>query len=96
MFAVFMHSSALQNINISNWTCPNVTNVGMMFTGCNNLTNDSLISIAKMLVNASLVTYKNLNSTNTNSPFYYCNKTINEATVGADLVAQLQNHGWTL
>jgi hypothetical protein len=67
-----------------------------MFRQCNNLTNESLQSIAKMLINTPLVTYKNLNNQNSYSPLYVTNKIMNEATIGADLVAQLQNHGWTL
>ena len=49
-----------------------------MFRQCNNLTNESLQSIAKMLINTPLVTYKNLNNENSYSPLYVTNKVINE------------------
>ena len=33
-------------------------------------------------------------NTNQRSPFYYSNKQINVATVGQDLITQLQTAGW--
>ena len=65
-----------------------------MFSNCNNLSNATLINIAKMCINAPLVTYKNLQNGNSYSPFRYSNKQINASTVGADLINQLQSCGW--
>ena len=64
-----------------------------MFSNCNNLSNATLINIAKMCINAPLVTYKNLHNGNSYSPFRYSNKQINVNTVGANLINQLQAHG---
>ena len=66
-----------------------------MFAFCNNLDNNSLISIAKAFLTMTNIstTYKNLSISNIYGPFYYCNKQINVATVGQGLITQLQTAG---
>ena len=68
-----------------------------MLGGCNNFTTDGLVNLAKLCLNMTNVssTYKNLSNYNQNSALYPSNKQINVATVGQDLITQLQAAGWT-
>lgn len=99
-----------------------VINLKGMFCYCNNLTNESLVNIAKWLLtlNTENIVDFSVSSTsgmrflgstywtvNYNSwtgiserrgetIFYSCNKRINVATVGSDLVNQLTEAGWII
>lgn len=85
----------LENIDFTNWNCNKCTTASWAFSNCNNLTVESLQSLAKMCLNATNMTWKNLMNTNTYSPLRGTNKQINATTVGADLITQLQAAGWT-
>ena len=64
----------------------------MMFSRLNNLTNDSLKTIAKALSTANPY-FKNINNQNSFSPFYLSNKQLNAATIGSDLCYILYTNG---
>jgi hypothetical protein len=66
-----------------------------MFAYCNALDNFSLANIANALLIATNISKyrKNLMNSNLYSPLKNCNKQINAATVGTDLIAQLHAAG---
>ena len=95
-YGLFNYDTNLQTLDLTGWNLMNATNITRMFGYCNKLSNASLQSIATMLLTATKVTSKNLDNLNTKSPFNYCNKKLNAATIGSTLVSQLQANGWTL
>ena len=92
----FAYYNTRTPINTTYWNLSEVTNLAQTFGMCNVLDNASLTNIANALLTATGLTWsrKNLYNTNTTSPFRDCNKYINNATVGTDLVTQLRAAGW--
>ena len=87
----------LVNIDPSKWNVSKSKNFLSMFEGCNNLSQASIINIAKMFINADNTSaWKNLNNKWFDSPFCYTNIQLNATTIGQDLVDQLLAKGWEL
>lgn len=92
----FAYSHTRTPIDTTYWNLSKVTNLAQMCAYCNILDNASLINIAQALLTATNMTSgsKNLYNNYSYSPFRFCNRYINNTTVGTDLVTQLRTAGW--
>ena len=81
-------------VNVPQFDTSNVTNVTNMFYNCNNLSDTSIQNIINMCLNSKVTnsTLKNLNNTNTYSPFYYTNISSSKYS---NRLTELTQAGWT-
>ena len=86
-----------QHWDTTNWNLSKVTTMYRTFAD-RQFSNQDLKNIANALLTAVNVTstYKNLNISNTSSPFYNAWTWINTATVGSDIASQLSAAGWII
>ena len=89
MFADCNNLTTVPQFNTSN-----VTIMSNMFRFCNKLSSSSIQNIINMVLNSNITTptYKNLNNTNSNSPFYNTNIT---SSSYSNRLTELTNAGWT-
>ena len=78
--------------NVPQYNTPNVINMSATFANCNNLSNTSVQNIINMCLNSNMITYKNLNTTNSYSPFYNTKYT---STYYSNRLTELTSAGWS-
>jgi hypothetical protein len=88
---MFIQCNNLTDVVMTNFL-NNVKDVGGMFFYCNNLTDESIDNIITWLLTNTAPTYKNLSTSNSNSPFW--NTSINSSRYASRL-QELTDAGWT-
>lgn len=88
----FAYASKLVNVDFTNCNFCNVTNCYGMFLQCNNLSNYSIDTIISSILTMVSMPVKNLNVSNTSSPFYRTNITSSKYS---NRLAELDEAGWT-
>lgn len=91
---VYMFYNCYNLTAVSQFNTSNVINMSYMFYNCNKLTTASIQNIINMVLNSNVTnaTLKNLNNTNSYSPFYNTNITSSKYS---NRTSQLTAAGWT-